>query len=69
MLNLRTDLIARVCIITGVFSTISYFVLQTNIEAPDRLMVAVPLLFVAFGAVIMVSVLYDLRRFHVLSPK
>lgn len=69
MLNLRTDLIARVCIITAAFSIISYIVIQKNIITPDRLIVAIPLLFVTCGVVILISILYDLRRYNVTSNK
>jgi len=69
MLNLRTDLIARVCIITTVFSIISYIVIQKNAITPDRLIIAIPLLFVVCGVVILISILYDLRRYNVTRNK
>lgn len=69
MLDLRTDLIARVCIITAAFSIISYFVIQRDAASPDRLSSAVPMLFVAFGVVILISILYDLKRYRVMSSK
>ncbi len=68
MLNLRTDLIARVCIITSIYSIISYFVIQKN-YSQDQLAMGVPMLFVMFGIVILISILYDLRRYHVTSSK
>ena len=69
MLNIRTDLIVRVCIITSAFSIISYFLILKHISTPDRLVVAIPLLFVVFGVVILISILYDLRRYNVMSSK
>ncbi len=69
MLNIRTDLIVRVCIITTAFSIISYYVMQKNALTPDRLIIDIPLLFAVFGIVILISILYDLRRYNVMNTK
>jgi hypothetical protein len=73
VVDIRSDLIARVCIITAVFSIISYLVMQRNIDSPAARMImgpsAIPLLFVLFGAVVLISILYDLKRYHVMNPK
>jgi hypothetical protein len=60
-MNIRTDLVVRVCIITAVISILSYFLVMRN-EYPA---VAIPALFVLFGIVILISILFDLNRFHV----
>lgn len=62
-MNLRSDLIARVCIITAVFSIFSYLIILKNEDVQ-----AIPVLFVLFGVVLLISVLYDISRFHVLNP-
>jgi hypothetical protein len=65
LVNIRSDLIARVCIITAIFSIVSYAVVLRDKD----LTIAVPALFVLFGVVVLISILYDLRRFHVITPK
>lgn len=65
MARLITDLTARVVIITLITSIVSYLVVQK--KPPYQLAIAIPLLFVAFGTVIMINVLFDLWRYHVLS--
>ncbi len=62
MTNIRTDLIIRVCIITAVFSLISYFLVGRNEDVQ-----AIPALFVLFGIVTLISVLYDIQRFHAIT--
>ena len=62
MPNIRTDLIIRVCIITAVFSLISYIIIRKNADVG-----ALPLLFVLFGIVILISILYDIQRFHAIT--
>ncbi len=63
-MNIRSDLIARACIITAVFTLISYLVILKN-EGVQ----AIPVLFVLFGVVMLISILFDINRFHVLNPK
>jgi hypothetical protein len=66
-MNFRTDLIVRVIIITVIFSILSYVVIHNNLLTPDRLELAIPLLFAVNGIVILISVLYDIHRYHVVS--
>jgi hypothetical protein len=65
MARLITDLTARVVIITLITSIVSYLVVQKR--PPYQLAIAIPLLFVAFGTVIMINVLFDLWRYHVVD--
>jgi hypothetical protein len=62
MPNIRTDLIIRGCIITAVFSVISYVLVRKSNDVQD-----IPVLFVVFGIVILISILYDIERFHAIS--
>lgn len=66
-MNFRTDLILRVIIIMVIFSLLSYVVIHNELLTPDRLEVAIPLLFVINGIVILISVLFDIHRYHVVS--
>jgi uncharacterized membrane protein len=66
-MNFRTDLIVRVIIITVIFSILSYVVIHNNLLTPDRLELAIPLLFAVNGIVILISLLYDIHRYHVVS--
>jgi membrane protein YdbS with pleckstrin-like domain len=65
MARLITDLTARVVIITLITSIVSYLVVQKR--PPYQLAIAIPLLFVAFGTVVMINVLFDLWRYHVVD--
>jgi hypothetical protein len=65
MARLITDLTTRVVIITLITSIVSYLVVQKR--PPYQLAIAIPLLFVAFGTVIMINVLFDLWRYRVVS--
>ncbi len=65
MLDLRTELIARVSIITLFYSIISYLVIQRHIGLQDKLEISIPLLFVTFGVVVLVNILYCLKRHRV----
>ena len=64
MINIRTDLILRVCIITAVFTVISSVLIFEH-----RAVQFVPSLFVVFGIVIVISILYDIERFHAIAAE
>ncbi len=68
MLNLMTDIIVRVCIITSIFSIISFYLMRRYAATPGRLSTRIPLLFVVFGVVILINILYVLGRYDVLNP-
>jgi hypothetical protein len=65
MATIAADLTARVCIITAVWTLISYFVVMRNPSLPGQYILDLPLIPVAMGVVILISVLFDLRRFHI----
>jgi hypothetical protein len=67
MFNLVTDIIVRVCIITTVFSIISYYLMRKYVATQSKLQMRISLLFIVFGVVILVNVLYVLERYHVMS--
>ena len=62
MTDIRTDLTIRVCIITAVFTLLSYVLVSRNKAVQD-----VPVLFIVFGAVILISILYDVERFKAVA--
>jgi hypothetical protein len=62
MTNIRTDLIMRVCIITAVFSLLSYVLVSRNEAVQD-----IPVFFILFGIVLLISILYDVERFHAMT--
>ncbi|MDE1862703.1 MAG: hypothetical protein KGI33_07315 [Thaumarchaeota archaeon] len=68
MLDLVTNIIVRVCIITAVFSILSHFLVRRYAETPGRLKMSVSLLFVVFGAVTLINILYVLKIHNVLNP-
>jgi hypothetical protein len=59
------ELTARVIIITFFYAIISFILIERHHLTPDQLEVAIPLLFVAFGVVILISILYCLRKYKV----
>jgi len=67
MFNLITDIIVRVCIITAIFSLISYYVMRKYTATPSMLKIRISLLFVVFGVVILINILYILERYHVMN--
>jgi hypothetical protein len=68
-MNFRTDLSVRVIIITVAFSILSYIVIHNDLLTPDRLELAIPALFILNGIVILISVLFDIYRYHIVSNK
>lgn len=69
MATIATELIVRVCIITCAFSIISYAVIHNIIAHNNQPDIAIPLLFVIFGVVILISILFCLRTYHVWNAK
>ncbi|HJU13979.1 MAG TPA: hypothetical protein VJ792_05930 [Candidatus Nitrosotalea sp.] len=67
--SLRREILARVCAITGVFSAVSYVIIERKAQDVAQVGVAVPLLFVLCGAVLVVNLIYALRRHSVPDAK
>jgi hypothetical protein len=67
MFNLVTDIVVRICIITAVFSVLSYYLIRKYATTQSKLQMRISLLFVVFGVVILVNVLYVLERYHVMT--
>lgn len=69
MATIATELTVRVGIITCIFSIISYAVVHNIIGHGNQSGMAIPLLFVIFGVVILISILFCLRTYHVWNAK
>jgi hypothetical protein len=69
MSTIATELTTRVCVITLIFSIISYFIIQKHQGQADQLAVDIPLLFVTFGVVMLISILFCLRKYHVWNAR
>lgn len=69
MATIATELTVRVCIITCAFSIISYAVIHNIIAHNNQSGTAIPLLFVIFGIVMLISILFCLRTYHVWNAK
>ena len=63
--TIAKELITRVVIITSIYSIISFIIIERHHSTPNQLEVAIPLLFVIFGVVILISILYCLRKYKV----
>ena len=61
--TLTKELTARVVIITSIYSIISFIIIERHHPAPNQLEVSIPLLFVTFGVVILINVLFCLRKY------
>jgi hypothetical protein len=64
-IGITNELVTRICAITAVFSVISFVIVWKNVGIPGRLEMAIPPFFVLFGVVILISVLYCLKKYHV----
>lgn len=67
--GLAKELTVRVVAITFIYALLSMLVVQRVSPALDRLLTAVPLLFATYGAVVLISVWYCLRRYRVMKAK
>jgi len=67
--TISKELTARIVIITTIYSIISFIILERHNPAPNQLEIAIPLLFVTFGIVILVNILFCLRKYHVWNTK
>jgi hypothetical protein len=67
--GLTKELTARVVIITFLYSIISYFYIETRVATPDQLAGHISLLFVTFGVVMLINILFCLRKYHVWDAK
>jgi hypothetical protein len=63
--TLTKELTARVVIITSIYSIISFIIIERHHPTPNQLEISIPLLFVTFGVVILISTLYCLRKYKV----
>ena len=60
--ELAKELVTRCIVITAIYSIISYFIIQRYQSKLDSLKKKLPLLFVTFGIVILVNILYVLSK-------
>ena len=60
--DLARELVTRCIAITSIFSIISYFVIRRYQTKVDDLKKKLPLLFVIFGVVMLINILYVLSR-------
>jgi hypothetical protein len=67
--TIAADLTARVCIITAVWTLITHFVVMRISSSPGQYNLYIPLIPVAMGVVILISVMFDLRRFHIWNAR
>ncbi|MEO9319097.1 MAG: hypothetical protein ABI361_00325 [Nitrososphaera sp.] len=64
--SLRNALIIRLSTITAVYSVVSYILLRKEISSQiSSIEITIPLLFVMFGVVVMINVMFALRRHRV----
>ncbi|CUR52429.1 protein of unknown function [Nitrosotalea devaniterrae] len=59
---LAKELVTRCIAITAIFSIISYFIIRRYQSKVDNLKTKLPLLFVIFGVVILINILYVLSK-------
>jgi len=69
MATIATELTTRVCAITLIYAIISFIIIERHHETPDQLEIAIPLLFVTYGVVMLINILFCLRKYHLWSAK
>ena len=60
--DLAKELVTRCIAITAIYSIISYFVIRRYQSKVDDLKKKLPLLFVTFGVVMLINILYVLSK-------
>lgn len=69
-MGLAKELAARTAAIAAIFSLVSYRVLVGKETAqPGRLEYAIPLLFVTCGIVMLINILFSLRKYRVMDVR
>lgn len=68
-LGITKELTVRSIIITIIYSIISYIVIHKNSTTPEQLAISIPLLFVTFGIVMLISILFCIRKYHAINAK
>ncbi len=68
-LGITKELTVRSIIITIIYSIISYIVIHKNSTTPEQLTIAIQLLFVTFGIVMLISILFCIRKYHTVNAK
>jgi hypothetical protein len=61
--GLAQALVTRCIAITAIYSVISYFVIRRHKSTVDNLKIKLPLLFVIFGIVMLINILYSLEKY------
>ncbi len=69
MTTIATELTVRVVIITVLYSIISYIVIHKDGVMSNQSSIAIPLLFVIFGVVILINILFCLRKYNVWNTR
>jgi len=67
--TIAKELTARIAIVTSIYSIISFIIIERHHLTSDDLETAIPLLFVTCGVVILINILYCLRRYHMWNAK
>ena len=60
--DLAKELVTRCIAITAIYSIISYFIIRRYQSTVDNLKTKLPLLFVTFGIVMLINILYVLSK-------
>jgi hypothetical protein len=56
------ELVTRCIVITAIYSIISYFIIRRYQSTLDKIKTKLPLLFVTFGIVMLINILYVLSK-------
>jgi len=60
--DLTRELVTRCIVITAIYSIISYFIIRKYQSTLDKLKTKLPLLFVTFGVVMLINILYVVSK-------
>ena len=69
-LGLAKELVLRTVVITAIYAIISYFLILNKIaKDPGQMAIAIPFLFVIFGIVQLVNILFSLKKYKAMDAK
>jgi len=68
-MGLTKELLARIGAITVIFMMVSLLVIQRHLSTPSKFTTDIPLLFVLYGIVMAINILFCLRKYQATGTK
>ncbi|MGI0022948.1 MAG: hypothetical protein ACRD9Q_08825 [Nitrososphaeraceae archaeon] len=68
-MGLKNEIITRVVSYTVIYTMVSLIVIQKDLLLPEHIQIAIPLLFITYGIVTLISIFFCLGRYDVMGVK